>query len=241
MTGKGTMTGLLDWDRYLLLWINRPAGQNGVLDKLVFDIADATLIKGGIFLAFYWWLWFDREADRRRDVVIAFMAAIVTAVASRALQVGLPFHQRPLHTPSLGLHIPLNVDPDSLNTFSSFPSDHAMLFFALCVPLWARSRWLGAAAMLWTILLICLPRVYLGYHYPSDVLAGALLGVVLMVVLCRLLAATSLPDRVVGFSASHPAAFYALAFVASVELAMLFYDVRHFLLDTVRIGKLLVA
>ncbi|SKA37896.1 undecaprenyl-diphosphatase [Enhydrobacter aerosaccus] len=230
-----------DWDRALLLWINQPAGHNGVLDKLVFDIADATLIKGGLFLAFYWWLWFDRTMGRRRDIVVALTAALAIAILSRALQVGLPFHQRPLHTPGLGLHVPLNVDPESLNTFSSFPSDHAMLFFALAVPIWARSRWLGAAAMVWTLLLICLPRVYLGYHFPSDVLAGAGLGILLMLVLCPLIAATRMPDRVLAFKAAHPAAFYALAFVVTLELAILFYDVRHFVLDAVRLGKMLVA
>ena len=169
------------------------------------------------------------------------VAAIGTAVLSRLLQVGLPFHQRPLHSPGIGLHVPLAVDPETLNTFSSFPSDHAMLFSCLCVPLWNRSRWLGAAAMLWTALVICLPRIYLGYHHPSDVLGGAVLGVSFMLVLSRLVARTSFPDRAVHFSNFHPAAFYPLAFVLSFELAMLFGDVRHLLLDVMGLGKMLIV
>jgi undecaprenyl-diphosphatase len=234
------VTSLGDLDRLLFLWINSPAGRNGVVDRLMFDIADSTLVEGGIFLAFYWWLWFDHQG-KRRDVVVALIAAVVTAIASRALQVGLPFHRRPLHTPGIGVHLPIGLDPASLNTFSSFPSDHAMLFFALCVPICARSRWLGAAAMLWTILLICVPRIYLGYHYPSDVIAGAVLGVVFMLVLRPFIAATRLPDHVVDLSYAHPAGFYAIAFAASLELAMLFADLRHFILDAVRLGKMLVV
>ncbi len=46
------MTHLAGWDRLLLLWINQPAGENGVIDKLMFDIADSNLVKGGVFLAF---------------------------------------------------------------------------------------------------------------------------------------------------------------------------------------------
>src|SRR6266851_791291 len=157
------MPSIADIDRLFLLWINQPAGRNGVLDQLVYDITDAQLLKGGLFLAAYWWLWFERKGEQRRDVVVAMVAGILTAVLSRLLQVALPFHQRPLHSPGIGIHMPLTVDPETLNTFSSFPSDHAMLFFALAVPLWNRSRWLGAAAMLWTLLVICLPRVYLGY------------------------------------------------------------------------------
>ncbi len=232
---------ILDWDRTLLLWINHPAGQNGVVDRFVFDVADSNLVKGGIFLAFYWWLWFTDDGLRRRDVIVSLVAAIITAILSRGLQVALPFHLRPAHTPGLGFHMPYGLDPQTLNTFSSFPSDHAMLFFALCVPVWQRSRWLGALAMLWTVLVICMPRIYLGYHFPSDVVAGAVLGVVFMVVLCRLIGRLRLPDRVVHFSKTHPAAFYAIAFLVSFELALLFADLRHFILDAVRLGKMLVA
>jgi len=234
------MTGLLQLDRVLTLWINQPAGRSTVLDAVVFDIADSTILKGGLFLAFYWWLWFASPA-RRRDVVVALVAAVLVAVASRGLQLGLPFHRRPLHTPDLGIHLPTNVDPEALNTFSSFPSDHAMLFFALCLPIWARSRGWGTVAMLWTLLVVCLPRVYLGYHYVSDVVCGALFGVALMLLFQLLIGRNRLPDRVVGFATSHPAAFYALAFSTSLELAVLFYDVRHFMVDAVRLGKLLIA
>jgi undecaprenyl-diphosphatase len=234
------MMGLIQLDRVLTLWTNRPAGHSPALDMVVFDIADSTILKGGLFLAFYWWLWFA-SPDRRRDVVTALVAAVLVAVASRGLQLGLPFHQRPLHTPGLGIRLPASVDPEALNTFSSFPSDHAMLFFALCIPIWARSRWLGAAAMLWTLLVICLPRVYLGYHFASDIVGGAVFGVALMLVLQPLLGRSRLPDRVVGFAAARPGVFYALAFSTSLELAVLFYDLRHFMLDAVRLGKLLIA
>ena len=235
------MTSVSEIDGVLLLWVNRSAGQSVVLDGLVFDIADAYLLKGGVFLAAYWWLWFERKGERRREIVVAMVAAIVTAVLSRLLQVGLPFHQRPLHSPGIGLHIPSTVDLETLNTFSSFPSDHAMLFFALAVPLWNRSRWLGAAAMIWAALVICLPRVYLGYHYPSDALAGAVLGVLCMVVLSALVARTSFPDRALQFANFHPTVFYPLAFILSFELATLFADTRHLLLDAMHLGKILIA
>lgn len=233
-----TIAGL---DEAFLLWINHPAGRSAVVDRLVYDIADSILLKGGVFLALYWWLWFDHKGKRRREVIVALFAAIIIAVVSRALQVALPFHQRPLHSPGLGVHVPLTVDPETLNTFSSFPSDHAMLFFALCVPLWRRSQWLGMAAGLWAALVICLPRIYLGFHFPSDVIAGAVLGIALMLVLRAWIVRTTLPDRIVHFADSHPAAFYPLAFVLSFELATLFGDIRHFIVDAVGLGKILVA
>lgn len=59
--------------------------------------------------------------------------------------------------------------------YASFPSGHATTVFATAVlltlwyPRWA-GAWLGLAA------LVGLSRVVLGSHFPSDVLAGALLG-----------------------------------------------------------------
>jgi membrane-associated phospholipid phosphatase len=41
-------------------------------------------------------------------------------------------------------------------------------------------------------LVVCLPRVYLGFHFPSDVLAGAAIGVA---VAALLLARPSGPSR----------------------------------------------
>jgi undecaprenyl-diphosphatase len=68
---------------------------------------------------------------------------------------------------------------------SSFPSGHAMsatvvygtvayLVMRLQKHHWSRMLTLGAAIIL--ILLICLTRLYLGVHYPSDVIGGIIVG-----------------------------------------------------------------
>jgi membrane-associated phospholipid phosphatase len=68
---------------------------------------------------------------------------------------------------------PLGGAPSSL----SFPSAHATSSFAVATAM-TRVDPLGAIAFALAIAL-SLGRPYLGMHYPSDVLAGALLGVVL--------------------------------------------------------------
>jgi len=57
----------------------------------------------------------------------------------------------------------------------SFPSDHAAAAFAIAFAVYAVSRPAGAA-FLAAATAIAVSRVAVGLHYPSDVLAGALIG-----------------------------------------------------------------
>jgi hypothetical protein len=72
------------------------------------------------------------------------------------------------------------------------------------------------------------------------VIAGAVIGVALMLVLCRLIGATGLLDRVLRFSATRPPMFYAIAWLLTLEVAVLFADLRNFLLDTAHVARALV-
>jgi len=58
----------------------------------------------------------------------------------------------------------------------SFPSSHASNIFALSTVLVYRYRRL-LIPMAFITVLVCLSRVYLGLHYPSDVIAGGVCGV----------------------------------------------------------------
>ena len=235
------MTLIEQIDRALALYANQFAGRSIVLDKFVYDILDTSLLNGGVFLVAYWWLWFEADESgvhaQRRNVVVALLAVIGVAGALKLLKVLLPFRYRPLNDADLGLRLPFGIEATSFNEFSAFPSGHAMLFFALSVPLWMRSRWLGAAATAWTLLAICLPLLHRGDHWPSDIVAGAVVGVALMLLLCRLIGATGLPDRVVRLSAMHPSAFYAIAWLLALEIAVRFGDVEAFFSDAARLAR----
>ncbi len=75
--------------------------------------------------------------------------------------------------------------PLAIETSYSFPSGHAMISLAfygmLAYLIWtnvksAKIRWLSVVALAALILAIGLSRIYLGVHYPSDVLAGFAAG-----------------------------------------------------------------
>lgn len=87
------------------------------------------------------------------------------------------------------------LDPIVVEHGYSFPSGHAtlsMVGYGILVVLLARSRLpplarvglVGVSAML--VLLIGLSRIYLGVHFPSDVLAGWVLGAVVVLVFADL-------------------------------------------------------
>jgi len=85
--------------------------------------------------------------------------------------IGINFVRRP--RPVLEGLPPLGGAPSSL----SFPSAHATSSFAVATAM-ARVEPLGGLAFLLAVAL-ALGRPYLGMHYPSDVVAGAVLGTTL--------------------------------------------------------------
>lgn len=67
----------------------------------------------------------------------------------------------------------------------SFPSGHTMTSFASAGVLLAADKRLGIPALCLAVL-IAFSRLYLYVHYPTDVLAGAVLGLAVSFVSCRL-------------------------------------------------------
>jgi undecaprenyl-diphosphatase len=219
-------------DLSVLHWVNGFARRDPVFDRAVALLADATFVKGGFLFTYLWWVWFAKRGERQdnRTEVLRIFAGLVAALAiARALQVFLPGRLRPIHDAAVGFILPYGANPHILEHWNSFPSDHAVIFFAIATAISMRSRLCGGLAYLWVLLFACLPRVYLGYHYPSDVVAGAMIGTAIMV------AAYSVPtnsasrwaaDRVFGWEQLHPSMFYTLAFIATYQLVTLFDTVR---------------
>jgi undecaprenyl-diphosphatase len=58
----------------------------------------------------------------------------------------------------------------------SFPSGHAAFFFALAMVIWYADRRWGIAYFA-LVTLMAIARIYVGVHWPLDVIAGAVIGI----------------------------------------------------------------
>jgi len=152
------------------------------------------------------------------------LGVLVAIAAGRLLQVGLPARPRPRYVPH-DIAFPA-LDDDTFHDWSSFPSDHAVLVGAIVTAVWAKSRPLGLLAAACGALFVCLPRIYFGLHYVSDVLGGAALGAALMWAVLRMPLPTSAWDWLRRLDARAPALVVLGLFVLGWEMIELFETAR---------------
>jgi undecaprenyl-diphosphatase len=212
----------VDWP--ILLKVNHYY-PSALVNKSIIEVSDLPILTGALFLALSWYLWFATESHQvKTKLLLGLGGAVIAVILSRRLQIMLPVHLRPVNNPMMGFNIAPGIDPATLNGWSSFPSDHACLYFALAAVLWRQSRELGIFGLM-LALLGSLPRIYYGIHYPTDVLFGALLGITL-VVLVQDYGPEKLTRRAVLWEHHRPGLFYFCGFLFSYEIATLFNDIR---------------
>jgi undecaprenyl-diphosphatase len=213
-----------DFDSSAVLFLNKFVGKSPLLDGSVEVVADTFTFHGVLFVSILWYIWFnDKREESRIRLFLGGVAAVLAGLLSRLLQLYLPFHLRPLYNADLNLTLPIGVG-SGLNHWNCFPSDHASLFFALATLIWINDRRLGVLALFWAAI-TCSTRIYLGYHYPTDILGGAALGICMAIVSQRL-PFPRVISRILEWERYASSSFYAVAFIASYQASTLFNDVR---------------
>lgn len=199
------------------------------LDRFVSFQEANSLLKSGIFLTMYWYFWFRPGPDqerRRRAIIAILVGTFLAIVAARTVATFTPFRIRPIYNPHLvyALSIPAS---SNFEPWSSFPSDTAAYLCALAFGLTYLSRRLTIPVILYTAGWICLPRIFLGLHYASDIVAGAAIGTAMVWISLKTEWLQSrVARRVLVAMDAKPHLFYAAAFLVLFEMSSMFWDVR---------------
>jgi undecaprenyl-diphosphatase len=145
------------------------AGANPTLDAIMILI---TTLGGTYIVALFAVpLWLRGQREATFDFILIFVITMFVTTAIKYLVdrsrpcVDVTFGARTL--PGYGCV----TEPDP-----SLPSGHASRAFALAGLVFFRFRWRAGSPAIVFASLVGLSRVYLGLHWPSDILAGAIVG-----------------------------------------------------------------
>lgn len=148
--------------------INGWAGQSPLLDSLMINItSNGPYVFAGTLVLFLF-------LKRFRAASIMGFGAVVLAVGINFVLKYLFFRPRPFVQEQVRLL--LDHAPNS-----SFPSNHTTAAIAIACTVWYYNRKVGSL-LIGFALLMGISRVYVGHHYPTDVFAGMLLGVICAVI-----------------------------------------------------------
>lgn len=159
-------------DAAIVRFLNAGVGDVALFDSLMTMLVSDYFVPvtGSLLLIALWLTGTHETRPLNQTATIIAAGSIGIANAITTIINGIVDRPRPFEDNDLTLLFYAPTDP-------SFPSNTASVGFALATAVFLRHRRLGgglyALAVCWGF-----ARVYAGVHYPTDVLAGAVVGIV---------------------------------------------------------------
>ncbi len=172
------MEELIHLDQTIFLAINRDLG-NPVFD-VILPLFRNKYLWIPLYIALAIWIAFQYRNTWKTIAVIGVLA--LTVLFSDQFSAGLikPMVKRDRPCNDMEFRSQVTLRLDSCGGGYSFVSAHAANHFALamCILILMknRKRWVAFAWMIWAFL-IAFSQVYVGVHYPLDIIVGALIGI----------------------------------------------------------------
>lgn len=158
-------------DTQVFYLFNNLAGKSSLVDSVI--IFCASYLAYGVIAAFLTFLYVT-DYPWRQKLEIAYVALVAVVVSRGLLTEAIRFFF-PRARPFDALHL---APAQTLFTdaASSFPSGHATFFFALATVVYLYNKRWGIWFFITTTIIV-FARVAAGVHYPSDIAAGAIIGI----------------------------------------------------------------
>jgi undecaprenyl-diphosphatase len=149
------------------------SGHNRILDDvMIFCTNDALLVYALVLLA----IWMIGNTTYKKSVLYAGGTGILALLGNFLITL-VYYEPRPFVTHHVHLLVPHVAD-------ASFPSDHATGAFAISIGMWIRHRKLGAPMLIFAFL-TGLSRVWVGHHYPFDVVGSLIVSVIVAAIVSK--------------------------------------------------------
>jgi undecaprenyl-diphosphatase len=193
----------------------------------VWELATDSLFRGFPVFFSLVALWFaDDSRERRSRMLAGLLATCVATGLSLWVQFHLATHTRPLLDPAIPLNIAdprWSLDWDRRN---SFPSDTSTLYFALATVIFLEKRLVGLFCLLWVAVIIAVPRVIFGWHYPSDIVGSLVLALACVLLFNTVPYLRALFERILILFESRMYIVHALLFIFLMEAFEVFLSLQ---------------
>ncbi|MEH7123169.1 undecaprenyl-diphosphatase [Bacillus sp. JJ1532] len=157
-------------DFKILKSINQLSGRCYPIDLLMILISNRIRYLFILILIFMWFRNYSNKIASRNALISAGISLLLNMLIKLFY-----FKQRPFVKRRVGILIPAKLD-------SSFPSKHTLLVFAISTSIFLYERFIGS--IMWILsILTGLSRIWVGHHYPSDIIGSALLGTLMSILI----------------------------------------------------------
>ncbi len=162
-------------DEKIFYWLNSFAGNDFYLDFFFIFLAECLIYIMIIFFSLYFLnLALQDKKIELKEIFLYFSAPIIAWIVVKKIKYFFPT-DRPYQYLEGVVKL---IDESSV---ASFPSGHTIVVFAMAMSIYFYNKKIGIIFFVLAAL-VSISRIFVGVHFPLDIIAGIFLGVLVSIV-----------------------------------------------------------